>query len=32
MPKTEELPQLAEFAAEVPKCRMGVIRHLCPSI
>ena len=32
MPKTDELPQLAEFAAEVPKRRMGVIRHLWPSI
>jgi len=32
MPKTVELPQLAEFAAEVPKRRIGVIRHLWPSI
>lgn len=32
MPKTDELPHLAEFAAEVPKRRMGVIRHLWPSI
>ena len=28
----DELPQLAEFATEVPKRRMGVIRHLWPSI
>lgn len=28
----DELPQLAEFATEVTKRRMGVIRHLWPSI
>jgi hypothetical protein len=32
MPKTVELPQLAEFAAEAPKRRIGLIRHLWPSI
>lgn len=32
MPKTVKLPQLAEFASEVPKRRIGVIRHLWPSI
>lgn len=32
MPKTNELPQLAEFAAEAPKRRIGLIRHLWPSI
>lgn len=32
MPKTDELPRLAELAAEVPARRVGLIRHLWPSI
>ncbi len=32
MPKPEELPRLAELAAEVPARRVGLIRYLWPSI
>lgn len=32
MPKPEEMPRLAELAAEVPARRVGLIRYLWPSI
>jgi len=32
MPKPDEMPRLAELASEVPARRLGLIRHLWPSI
>jgi hypothetical protein len=32
MPKPDEMPRLAQLASEVPARRLGLIRHLWPSI